>query len=119
MKRFFYLTIFLCLANSIAFCQSPVRQIQLINFDLQSSAVIKDNGSTLSTANYSSSNYWFQVKVPCTVLSGLVANKVYPDPYVGMNNMLIPDASDSFNHQYHLEHDPTDGRSPGGAGRTL
>jgi glycosyl hydrolase family 2/Ig-like domain-containing protein len=103
MKSSFYLTIVLCLANSIALCQSPVRQMQLINFDLQSSAVIKDDGSTISTANYSSSNYWFPVKVPCTVLTGLVANSVYPDPYLGMNNMLIPDASDSFNRQYHLE----------------
>ena len=97
------MTIFLCLANLIGLCQSSVRQIQLINFDLQSSAIIKDDGSTLSTTSYSSPNYWFPVKVPCTVLTGLVANKVYPDPYVGMNNMRIPDASDSFNHQYHLE----------------
>src|SRR5215470_13934805 len=103
MKSSFYLSIFVCLVNSFAFCQSPVRQIQLINFDLQSSAVIKDDGSTLSNSDYSSPNYWFPVKVPCTVLTGLVANHVYPDPYIGMNNMLIPDASDSFNHQYHLE----------------
>jgi exo-1,4-beta-D-glucosaminidase len=31
-----------------------------------------------------------------------VANKVYPDPYIGMNNMLIPDASDTFNRDYNL-----------------
>ncbi len=41
--------------------------------------------------------------VPSTVLTGLVANRVYPDPYSGMNNMLIPDASDAFNKQYNLE----------------
>ncbi len=51
---------------------------------------------------YHSPVYWFPVKVPCTVLTGLVANRVYPDPYSGMNNMLIPDASDSFNIQYDL-----------------
>ncbi|HET9825034.1 MAG TPA: glycoside hydrolase family 2 TIM barrel-domain containing protein, partial [Chitinophagaceae bacterium] len=82
---------------------NAIRQVQLRNFDLQSSAVITEDGSVISRANYSSRNYWFPVKVPCTVLTGLVANHVYPDPYVGMNNMLIPDASDSFNHQYHLE----------------
>jgi beta-galactosidase/beta-glucuronidase len=103
MNSSLYLTIVLCVVNSIALCQSPVRQTQLINFDLQSSAVIKDDGSIISSPGYSSPNYWFPVKVPCTVLTGLVANGVYPDPYVGMNNMLIPDASDSFNHQYHLE----------------
>lgn len=103
MKSSFYLTIILCLANLTSVSQNLAHQIQLRNFDMQSSAVITDDGSTISTATYSSRNYWFPVKVPSTVLTGLVANKVYPDPYIGMNNMLIPDASDSFNHQYHLE----------------
>jgi hypothetical protein len=80
-----------------------VKEIQLTNFILQSSSLIPQSGETLSQTSYNSSVYWFPVKVPCTVLTGLVANKVYPDPYIGMNNMLIPDASDSFNHQYHLE----------------
>jgi beta-galactosidase/beta-glucuronidase len=70
---------------------------------LQSSAVIAEAGDSLSSANYVSRNYWYPVKVPSTVLTGLVANKVYPDPYIGMNNMLIPDASDLFNEEYHLE----------------
>ena len=82
---------------------SPVRQIQLTHFDLQSSSVVPEPGEIISNASYHSNIYWFPVKVPCTVLSGLVQNKVYPNPYIGMNNMLIPDASDSFNHQYHLE----------------
>ncbi|MEO6838900.1 MAG: sugar-binding domain-containing protein, partial [Ginsengibacter sp.] len=81
----------------------PVKQVQLSQFDLQSSAVIPQSGEILSNASYQSNVYWFPVKVPSTVLTGLVANKVYPDPYIGMNNMLIPDASDSFNHQYNLE----------------
>ena len=80
-----------------------VKEIQLTNFILQSSSLIPQSGETLSQTSYNSSVYWFPVKVPCTVLTGLVANKVYPDPYIGMNNMLIPDASDSFNHEYHLE----------------
>ncbi|MEO6330881.1 MAG: sugar-binding domain-containing protein [Ginsengibacter sp.] len=83
--------------------QNLVKQIELRDFDLQSSAVITEDGTILSASNYASKNYWFPVKVPSTVLTGLVANKVYPDPYIGMNNMLIPDASDSFNHQYNLE----------------
>ncbi|HWB26592.1 MAG TPA: glycoside hydrolase family 2 TIM barrel-domain containing protein [Chitinophagaceae bacterium] len=80
-----------------------IKQVQLKSFSLQSSAVITDDGSTISGAGYTSANYWFPVKVPSTVLTGLVVNGVYPDPYIGMNNMLIPDASDSFNHEYHLE----------------
>jgi beta-galactosidase/beta-glucuronidase len=83
--------------------QGPVRQIRLTRFALQSSAVIKTSGDALSSVEYRSANYWFPVTVPSTVLTGLVANKVYPDPYIGMNNMLIPDASDTFNREYHLE----------------
>ncbi len=82
---------------------AQTKQIRLSNFQLQSSSIITETGDALSIKNYHSKNYWFPVTVPCTVLTGLVANKVYPDPYIGMNNMLIPDASDSFNHQYHLE----------------
>ncbi|MEO8853073.1 MAG: hypothetical protein ABI359_04795, partial [Ginsengibacter sp.] len=82
---------------------ATVKEVQLTKFDLQSSSVVSQPGAAISNSSYHSSVYWFPVKVPCTVLSGLVENKVYPDPYIGMNNMLIPDASDSFNHQYNLE----------------
>jgi hypothetical protein len=81
----------------------PVRQVKLTHFSLLSSAVVKANGDSLSSVDYTPANYWFPVTVPSTVLTGLVANKVYPDPYTGMNNMLIPDASDTFNRDYHLE----------------
>jgi exo-1,4-beta-D-glucosaminidase len=81
----------------------PVRLVKLTRFSLQSSAVVTAGGDSLSSIHYASKNYWFPVTVPSTVLTGLVANKVYPDPYVGMNNMLIPDANDSFNRQYQLE----------------
>jgi len=91
---------------SITGCeQSPpsVRQVKLEDFELQSSSQIKASGEVISTSDYISDVYWFPVKVPSTVLSGLVANGIYPDPYSGMNNMLIPDASDEFNKQYDLE----------------
>src|SRR6185312_15709947 len=81
----------------------PVREVKLSRFSMQSSAVISLGGDSLSSPHFTASNYWFPVTVPCTVLTGLVANKVYPDPYIGMNNMLIPDANDSFNKAYHLE----------------
>lgn len=80
-----------------------VKQEQLIDFQLQSSAVIEASGETLSTPAYRSKVYWFPVKVPSTVLTGLVANNIYPSPYQGMNNMYIPDACDSFNKEYNLE----------------
>ena len=108
MKKGFSHTVFaICF---VALCwpviltaQSPVRQVRLSRFTLQSSAVVASGGDSLSSVHYSPKNYWFPVTVPCTVLTGLVANKVYPDPYIGMNNMLIPDADDSFNKAWHLE----------------
>jgi len=82
---------------------SPVKQIKLTDFELQSSFLIPSTGEEISTPGYISNVYWFPVTVPSTVLTGLVANNVYPDPYQGMNNMFIPDASDEFNKKYNLE----------------
>jgi hypothetical protein len=82
---------------------NPVRQVKLSRFFLQSSSVLSETGRELSTPGYETTGYWFPVTVPSTVLTGLVQNRIYEDPYSGMNNMLIPDASDSFNHQYKLE----------------
>ncbi|HXB09552.1 MAG TPA: glycoside hydrolase family 2 TIM barrel-domain containing protein [Puia sp.] len=79
-----------------------IRQVKLTHFTLQSSAVTRAGGDSLSSVHYIPADYWFPVTVPSTVLTGLVANKVYPDPYIGMNNMLIPDASDTFNRKYDL-----------------
>ncbi len=91
--------------HSITLFSQPgsIKQCKLSDFELQSSVLIKASGEEISTTQYKSDVYWFPVKVPCTVLSGLVASGVYPDPYQGLNNMLIPDASDEFNRQYDLE----------------
>ena len=83
--------------------KSPVKQVKLTDFELQSSFLITSKGEEISTPGFRSNVYWFPVKVPGTVLTGLVANNIYPDPYQGMNNMLIPDASDEFNKKYNLE----------------
>jgi len=108
MKKAFYSV---ALAISINFFATAflfgqavtVRQVKLSNFDLQSSAQVSASGEELSKVNYQPVGYWFPVKVPSTVLTGLVANRIYPDPYQGLNNMLIPDASDQFNKEYNLE----------------
>ncbi len=80
-----------------------IRQKKLTRFEMQYSGLIDATGEMISSAGYQSKVYWFPVDVPSTVLTGLVANRVYPDPYAGMNNMLIPDASDRFNKEYNLE----------------
>jgi Exo-beta-D-glucosaminidase Ig-fold domain/Glycosyl hydrolases family 2/Glycosyl hydrolases family 2, sugar binding domain/Glycosyl hydrolases family 2, TIM barrel domain len=91
------------LPPSLSAQTNPVKQVKLSQFFLQSSSVVSATGKELSSLDFIPTGYWFPVTVPSTVLSGLVQNKIYADPYAGMNNMLIPDASDSFNHQYHLE----------------
>ena len=103
MKKTFLTSAILFLVLPIVFTQPAVKQVKLTDFTLQSSSVVKAGGSEISSPTFNPDIYWFPVKVPSTVLSGLVANKIYPDPYAGMNNMLIPDASDEFNKQYKLE----------------
>lgn len=96
----------------------PVRQVKLSSFELQSSSLVASSGEEISKPGYKSNVYWFPVTVPSTVLTGLVANGVYPDPYQGLNNMLIPDASDEFNKKYdlakfsHLPNDPNPWKKP-------
>jgi len=70
---------------------------------MQSSYVVPETGEKISRPDFKPGIYWMPVNVPTTVLSALVANKIYPSPYLGLNNMLIPDASDEFNKRYNLE----------------
>ncbi len=79
-----------------------VKSRELTDFRLLSSTLTDKTGEKLSMPDYQPDVYWFPVSVPSTVLTGLVANGIYPDPHLGMNNMLIPDASDSFNIEYDL-----------------
>ena len=88
--------------NSVSAQSSKIKQVKLSDFELQSSEIVTSSGSELSTSTYKSDVKWYSVKVPSTVLTGLVANGVYPSPYQGLNNMIIPDASDAFNKQYGL-----------------
>ena len=108
MKKLFYSVALLmiagCLLPRVLYAQNgSIKQVKLTNFDLQSSALISAGGDELSSVQYRSPVYWFPVKVPSTVLTGLVANHIYPDPYQGLKNMLIPDAYDQFNKEYNLE----------------
>src|ERR1700742_642654 len=108
MKKLVYAVALGFAANTLLPAQlfsqtTAVKQVKLIDFDLQSSALVTAQGTELSKVQYHSPVYWFPVKVPSTVLTGLVANHIYPDPYKGLNNMLIPDASDQFNKEYKLE----------------
>ena len=55
---------------------------------------VKETGEKISTPGYNSAQ-WLDAVVPGTVLTSLVTDGVYPDPYYGVNNKLsenkIPD----------------------------
>src|SRR5688572_9733786 len=59
------------------------------NWQLQSSAKAQDAGEKISSAGYAAQG-WYKTSVPSTVLAALVDNKVYPDPYYGLNMKKIP-----------------------------
>lgn len=58
-------------------------------------------------------NGWYNATVPGTVLTTLVDQGVYPDPYYGLNNLAIPDTLCRMDWWYRLEFNspvPTEGR---------
>jgi exo-1,4-beta-D-glucosaminidase len=59
---------------------------------LQSSDKVGEGGATISTTAFQPGG-WYATSVPTTVLAALVDNKVYPDPYFGMNLASLPGAS--------------------------
>jgi exo-1,4-beta-D-glucosaminidase len=61
-------------------------------WQLQSSAKVNMTGETISTASFKADG-WYGATVPSTVLAALVANKVHPDPFFGMNLRAIPGTS--------------------------
>jgi len=58
-------------------------------WSIQSSAKVPQSGSEISTAKFQPRG-WYPATLPSTVVAALVKNKVYPDPYFGMNLRAIP-----------------------------
>jgi hypothetical protein len=66
-----------------------------------SSVYAGSDGSGISSAD-ADTHQWKPTSLPATVLSVMVRNGLYPNPYLGLNNMRIPDLSDEFNAGYDL-----------------
>jgi exo-1,4-beta-D-glucosaminidase len=62
------------------------------NWAIQSSSDVRDAPAALSAAEYKPEG-WYPATLPSTVLSALVDDHVYPDPYTGMNLRQVPGAS--------------------------
>jgi exo-1,4-beta-D-glucosaminidase len=58
---------------------------------LQSACKVQADGAAISLSGFSTQG-WLPVSVPSTVLAAQVADKIYPDPYFGMNLRNIPGA---------------------------
>ncbi len=71
---------------------SDSRQLLKDGWAIQSSAHVEADGEALSTPGHPTRG-WYPATVPTTVLAALVAAKIYPDPYFGMNLRQIPGAS--------------------------
>ncbi len=71
-------------------------------WEIRESAIIGMDGARISSPEFKTAG-WYSTTVPTTALATLVRHGVYPDPYIGLNNMKIPDACDAFNRRYDLE----------------
>jgi len=76
-------------------------QLLRYNWMMESSVLIGNDGKKLSSGSVETSK-WHKTTLPATVLTVLVRNGIYPNPYIGLNNMRIPDASNELNEQYKL-----------------
>jgi exo-1,4-beta-D-glucosaminidase len=74
-----------------ALAQSPENPILPLktNWQIQSSRVLGAGGSAISQPGFPTPD-WFPASVPTTVIAALVDDKIYPDPYYGMNLRSIP-----------------------------
>ena len=59
------------------------------NWFIQPSADVPADGAAISVVGFPTRG-WYPATLPSTVLSALVEDKVYPDPYTGMNLRSIP-----------------------------
>ena len=69
---------------------------------MRESAIAGMDGARISSPDFKTAG-WYATTVPTTALATLVRHGVYPDPYIGLNNMKIPDGCDPFNRRYNLE----------------
>ncbi len=69
----------------------PMRLPLTHDWLLQSSARVQATGAEISQSSFQPHD-WYPTSVPATVVGALVTDKVYPDPYFGMNMRQLPGA---------------------------
>lgn len=80
------------LASALAAGAATSQLVLREGWAIQSSAHVRETGDLISTPAFKPTN-WYRATVPSTVLNALVRNRVYPDPYLGMNLRSISGTS--------------------------
>ena len=74
-------------------CAAEVTQTASVvlreNWFIQPSADVHADGAAISAPGFPTDG-WYPATLPSTVMSALVQDQVYPDPYTGMNLRFIP-----------------------------
>ena len=122
--RVFFLLIFSGLVSFGQLCQKERSYNKVLNsidghrgtaiWKMKKSSEVSDIAEHISTVAFQENN-WMPAIVPGTVLNSLVYNKVYPEPYYGLNNKitsnLIPDLNkvgrDFYTYWFRTEFDLT------------
>src|SRR5580658_3567157 len=81
-----------CLATTGLAKESSRGTLLWDRWEIQSSAKLTEGGALISTADFKTEN-WHHATVPSTVFGCLVEDKVYPDPFFGMNLRSVPGVS--------------------------
>ena len=74
---------------------------------IQSSAQVKAGGESVSQPGFATAG-WHAATVPTTVVSALVADGTYPDPYYGMNLRQIPGTTYKVGNNFSNQPMPAD-----------
>jgi beta-galactosidase/beta-glucuronidase len=106
MKSIVNLLMILLLTAGLSSCSvkeinEPARISLSGDWLIKSSLIVKENGEIISASGFVP-QAWYPARVPTTVLNALIKDGVYPDPWTGLNNYKIPDASDEFNRKFGL-----------------
>jgi mannosylglycoprotein endo-beta-mannosidase len=72
------------------------------NWVMKNETQVRQNPEMISSLKYKP-NGWLKATVPGTVLTTLVNNGIYPDPYFNLNNSVIPESLSKYSYWYRLE----------------
>ena len=92
----------LCLGAAAAWAQNLPAPMELNSgWQLQDAAKVSDAASVISAQSYQPAN-WIAATVPGTVLTSMVNDGVYPEPFYGENNRetVIPESLNKTSYWY-------------------